>query len=240
MPAGCRSLRVVTAPLHPALGRHFDAWLGGRPAADGTIRVVGSARRDQPGWDGRIHPLVGVVTPDGGLVSVPPAYVDAVGEALAGHGPDSVRRGGPWSAAVAAAMGRSEARVINGVFRWTAEPASHPDAGVWVPVDDPVVPRWLKPFGGEVLLALDEGRYVAGVGLKRHDPTGQEIAVVTEEPARGRGLARRLVSQAARRVVGSGAVVTYLHAPDNTASARVAEASEFPDEGWRVLALAPV
>lgn len=228
----------MTESLHPALARHFDAWLGGRPAADGTIRVVGHPRRREPGWDGRPYPLVGVVTPSGGIVSVPPEHEGAVGRALAGRTPEEIQRSRDWPGAVAEAMGRPEARVINGIFRWTMDPAPHPDAGVWVPVEDPVVPEWLKPFGGEVLVALDDGRYVAGVGLKRHDPTGEEIAVVTEEPARGRGLARRLVSQAARRVVGRGAVVTYLHAPDNTASAHVADASGFPDLGWRVLGLA--
>ncbi|PWU56502.1 GNAT family N-acetyltransferase, partial [Micromonospora globispora] len=48
----------------------------------------------------------------------------------------------------------------------------------------------------------------------------------------GRGLARRLVAQAARRVLDEGAVPTYLHAFDNPASARVAEAAGFPDRGW--------
>jgi predicted GNAT family acetyltransferase len=111
------------------------------------------------------------------------------------------------------------------------------DAGVWLPAGDPLVAEWLRPFGGEVLVEMDGDRYIAGVGLKRHDPTGWEISVGTEEEARGRGLARRLVSKAARRVLDSGAAVTYLHAPSNHASARVAEAAGFPDLGWRVLAL---
>ncbi len=32
---------------------------------------------------------------------------------------------------------------------------------------------------------------------------------------------------------------TYLHAPDNTASARVADASGFVDQGWKVHGLWP-
>lgn len=48
----------------------------------------------------------------------------------------------------------------------------------------------------------------------------------------GGGLARRLVAQAARRVLAEGAVPTYLHSRQNTASARVAEAAGFPDRGW--------
>jgi GNAT superfamily N-acetyltransferase len=126
-----------------------------------------------------------------------------------------------------------------GVFRWSTTPADLEDVGVWVPYDDPRVPDWLRPFGGEVLLVLDGDRYVAGVGLKKHDDAGHEIAVGTEEAARGRGLARRLVAQAARRVLADGAVPTYLHAPDNVASARAADAAGFPDRGWSVIGFFP-
>ena len=57
------------------------------------------------------------------------------------------------------------------------------------------------------------------------------------EAARGRGLARRLVAQAARYVVDNGRVATYLHDPANTASARVADAAGFPDKGWSIVGL---
>lgn len=73
-----------------------------------------------------------------------------------------------------------------------------------------------------------------GVGIKRHDRIGRELAVVTTAQQRGRGLARRLVAQAARRVLDEGGLPTYLHGPDNTASARVADAVGFPDRGWSV------
>jgi hypothetical protein len=126
-----------------------------------------------------------------------------------------------------------------GVFRWSTAPAELPDAGVWMPYDDPRVPDWLRPFGGEVLVVLDGDRYVAGVGLKKHDDAGHEIAVGTEVAARGRGLARRLVAQAARRVLADGAVPTYLHAPDNIASAKAADAAGFPDCGWSVIGFFP-
>jgi GNAT superfamily N-acetyltransferase len=212
-----------------ALARHLRAWLGAWPPPDEGITVVGSRRREEPAWDGKLHPVTGVVSPAGGVVSVPRDRVAAVEAAIHGEG----------AVALPAAMGRPGARVIDGIFRWSTRPTPFPDVGVWLPVDDPVVPDWLHPFGGEVLVALEDGRYIAGVGLKRHDPTGQEVAVVTEEAARGKGLARGLVCQAARRVVATGAVVTYLHAPTNVASAHVADACGFPDRGWRVLGLTP-
>jgi GNAT superfamily N-acetyltransferase len=122
-----------------------------------------------------------------------------------------------------------------GAFRWSTSPTPGPDEGVWLPADAPRVPVWLRPFGGEVLVAFDGSGYAAGVGIKRHDRYGHELAVVTAERARGRGLARRLVAQAARRVLAEGALPTYLHAPGNEASARVARAAGFPDRGWQVV-----
>ena len=127
------------------------------------------------------------------------------------------------------------------MFRWTDRPAPLSDAGEWVAADHPSVPPWLRRFGGEVLVAVDHGtgEHLAGVGIKRHDPHGRELAVVTAEAARGRGLARRLVAQAARRVLDEGRVPTYVHDRRNTASARVAAAAGFPDRGWSFLAVDP-
>ena len=84
-----------------------------------------------------------------------------------------------------------------------------------------------------------DGDYLAGAGVKRHDAYGHELAVGTVPAARGRGLARRLVAQAARRVLDEGAVPTYLHERDNLASARVADAAGFPDRGWRAYGVYP-
>ena len=95
---------------------------------------------------------------------------------------------------------------------------------------------WLRPFGGQVLVALDDdGRCLAGVGLKRHDDTGREIAVVTEERARGTGLARRLVAQAARAVLAEGRAVTYLHGPATRRPRGSPGRAGFPDTGWQVV-----
>ena len=104
--------------------------------------------------------------------------------------------------------------------------------------DDPRVPPWLAPFHGDVLVAFDsEGSYIGGVGRKRHAPWGLELAVVTDPAFEGRGVARALVAQAARRVLREGDVPTYLHAHDNVASAKVAEAAGFPDRGWLLYSL---
>ena len=219
------------------LERHLAGWLGAWPPK-GELTIVGSPHRVSPAWDGKIYPVAGVETPEGTVLSVPPDAVDqtrAAGDDLAAVG-----------AALPAILGRPDARFGRGVFRWChtllddTRELHQPPLGqtVWLPPDDERVPPWLAVFNGEVLVHLDEhGRYGAGVGRKRHDANGQELSVATEEHLRGRGIARRLVAQAARRVADEGAVATYLHATSNTASARVADAAGFPDTGWWILGL---
>lgn len=182
-----------------------------------------------PGWDGNIRLLNGVATPAGTVLSVPPdlvAQVEEAGDDLAG-----------LSDRLPAIVGRPEAVVGSGIFRWSNDPTPGDDPGIWVANDDAGIPAWLRPFNGEVLVAFEDGEVAAGVGRKQHDAHGHELAVVTEEGHRGRGLARELVTQAARRVLADGAVPTYLHAPANAASARTADAAGFPDRGWRIIGL---
>jgi GNAT superfamily N-acetyltransferase len=260
--------------LDRRLLHHLVTWLGQWPAGQ-PLTVVGSTRRTEPGWDGRIYPAIGVGCPTGRVLSVAPERT-AVVRRLAREVPDRLLSGLP------AAVGFPEHTAYDAVFRWTLEPAPLPDVGVWLPASDPVVPDWLRPFGGvplatadaatagpvtatvpsadavptadratgsdtgdgtpdtgpdqcgEVLVARDPdtGAYLAGVGIKRHDQYGHEIAVGTDPAARGKGLARRLVAQAARRVLDEGAVPTYLHDASNVASCRVAEAAGLPDRGW--------
>ncbi len=212
----------------------LQTWLGSWPPAL-PVLVVADPTPDLPSWDGGTRGVNGVADQDGRVLLRAPAPVAA-------------RLGAPADldallAALPGAVGRPGIAGA-GALRWAQDvpgPDALPDAGVWLPASladgtDPRVPAWLRPFGGDVLVALDDDdRYLAGVGLKRHHAGLQEIAVVTSEAARGRGLARRLVAQAARAVTAAGSAVLYLHAPDNEASARVARASGFPDTGWRIV-----
>ncbi|GAA3670742.1 hypothetical protein GCM10022224_038760 [Nonomuraea antimicrobica] len=210
------------------LVEHLSRWLGDRPAATG-LSIVGAPERDRPGWDGRIHPVLGVSSPEGGVLSVPPHAAATVAEQYAKDRDLAVL--GPR---IPTMVGFPERGWFTAVYRWTTRPAPLPDAGTWVPADATEVPGWLRPFGGDVLVATDAstGEHLAGVGVKRHDPYGHELAVVTTPHARGRGLARRLVAQAARRVLDEGVLPTYMHDPANLASAAVAEAAGFDDRGW--------
>lgn len=212
------------------LAAHLRSWLGAWPD-DGPhgLVVVGSPTRVEPGWDGQVRPVAGVATPNGAVVSVPPASVHAV--LALGDDLDALGAG------AAEVLGRPGWTFATGVFRWSHRPTPGPDRGVWLDRGDERVPAWLHPFNGDVLVALEGDEVAAGVGRKRHDAHGHELAVVTEEPHRGKGLAAALVAQAARRVIDDGAVPTYLHAPGNAASAATAVRAGFRDEGWEILGL---
>ncbi|MEV6148902.1 GNAT family N-acetyltransferase [Nonomuraea sp. NPDC052129] len=211
------------------LMEHLSCWLGGRPATSG-LDIIGSPGRGSPGWDGKIHPALGVASPEGGVLSVPAEHAATVAEQYAKDDKDLTALG----PRIPALVGFPERGWFTAVYRWTTHPPPFPDAGVWVPADSPETPDWLRPFGGDVLIATDPatGEHLAGVGIKRHDAHGHELAVVTAPQARGRGLARGLVAQAARRVLDEGAIPTYMHDPANLASAAVAEAAGFSDLGW--------
>ncbi|MGH9064566.1 MAG: GNAT family N-acetyltransferase [Acidimicrobiales bacterium] len=222
----------MPAGIDGRLEHHLRSWLGAWPPRPGEILVSGTARREEPGWDGQPHPFTGVMRADGGAVLSVPRGAEPAVRALAGEGLDRLGEG------LGGALGAAGGRLGRGCFRWSDAAAGLEDVGEWVQREDPRVPEWLRPFNGEVLVAWDDdGRYAAGVGRKQHDRWGHELAVATEERLQGGGLARRLVAQAARRVLADGAVPTYLHSHDNVASARVAEAAGFPDRGWQVLGL---
>ncbi len=228
-----------------ALRAHWVTWTGATDAelavlgAPGppTVVVVASAGRTRPGWDGAVHAVTGIADPIGNaVVSVPPGYDERARALVTGNGDVDALR-----AALPELLGKPDHVVYRGVCRWAVDVPSAeelPDVGQWLPAADRRVPGWLKPFGGAVLVVMDNDEYVAGVGLKRHDEHGQEISVGTEEAARGRGLARRLVAQAARMLLAGGVIPTYLHDPANIASAKVADAAGFPDRGWTAIGIA--
>ncbi|MGC4876505.1 GNAT family N-acetyltransferase [Micromonospora sp. DT43] len=218
--------------LDRRLQLHLASWLGQWPAGPG-LHVVASQRRARPAWDGRLRPALAVDTGRSAVLSVAPDRVAAI-RALVGRAPDRLL------AALPQAVGLPTFSVHDGSFRWSSSPAPLPDVGEWTESTAPGLPPWLRLFDRQVLVVRDaDGTYLAGAGIKRHDAYGHELAVGTAPAARGRGLARRLVAQAARRVLDEGAVPTYLHEKDNDASARVAEAAGFPDRGWRAYGVYP-
>jgi GNAT superfamily N-acetyltransferase len=237
---GIGSRLAAPAPLDAVdslpgpVASHFRSWAG-YTSRTARLRVVAHQPNALPGWSGRPNLLTGVVDPGGhATVAVPVRF--QVRAPLDAHlTRDQLAAA---AAGIPALLGRPGEHVEQVALRWTVAPADLPSVGTWVAVDDPRLPSWLRPFGGPALCALDAaGHAVAGVGIKRHDRWVHELAVVTEPAARGQGLARCLVAQAARHLLDRGIVPTYLHAVGNVASARVAEAAGFPRNGWCALLL---
>jgi RimJ/RimL family protein N-acetyltransferase len=219
----------VTTAADERIAAHLRASLGAWPPRDGLLTVTTSRTRTEPGWDGVVRPFQCLRTPDGAVASMPPDLLDAardLGPTLADAAPELERLLG-------------DRRLVDVMFRWTGAPIDLEPLGEWIPCEDERVPEWLKPFGGNVLVLLEDDRYVGGVGLKQHDDFASEISVGTEEAARGRGIARRLVTTAARRILDEGKVPTYRHDLRNHASAHVAEAAGFHDIGWRLVVPIP-
>ncbi|MGE5212025.1 MAG: GNAT family N-acetyltransferase, partial [Acidobacteriota bacterium] len=213
------------------LQMHLRSWVGAWPPPGPGVHVIGDVARLEPTWDGEVRRLQGVGDGVGTVIAVPPDAVDAVRAALA-DGFDRPDLGDD----LGAILGVGPAAFGTGVFRTTSRVNPDlADLGEWFEHQTDRLPAWLAPFNGPRLVALDDdGLPLGGVGIKVHDRFGHEIAVVTEERARGSGIARRLVATAARRILDEGAVPTYLHPPTNLASARVAEAVGFVDRGWTV------
>jgi GNAT superfamily N-acetyltransferase len=226
----------MSADSDDLLTLHLRSWVGAWPPPAEGVTVVGDPARLQPTWDGSIRKLQGVGNGRSTVIAVPPDAVAAVTDAI---GDDLTRPG--LGDELGRILGVGPAAFGAGVFRTTdrVDPAID-DLGEWFGRQTPGLPEWLAPFNGPRLVTFDhERRPIGSVGIKVHDRFGQELSVVTEEAARGQGIARRLVATAARRVLADGAVPTYLHAQDNTASARVADAVGFVDRGWTVWGLWP-
>jgi GNAT superfamily N-acetyltransferase len=210
---------------------HLRAWLGVWPGAGDRVVTV-EELRDLPRWDGGAWPLLGVGHGEGAVLSVSPGMAADLDAASLRDAASVLRLDDAAPTPDGAALEGMERLVL----RWTAAPADLPEIGEWVSPHDPRVPEWLRPFNGDVLIAWDEqGRYAAGVGRKAHNELAQEISVGTEPEQRGKGLAPKLVAQAARRILAEGSLPLYLHALENEASARVAEKAGFRDRGWRAV-----
>src|SRR5579884_2338463 len=91
------------------LRKHLQTWLGDWPPKR-PFEVVESEARTIPGWDGQIHTVIGVASPEGAVLSVPPgigAELRKLGESQA----DVAQNLGPL-------LGFPQGFFIEGTFRW--------------------------------------------------------------------------------------------------------------------------
>lgn len=193
--------------------------------------------RDQPRWDGGTLPFHGVESPVGTVLTFSASvFPDAINldpikvEDELGMDDSHIT--------IPNMFGHPDMRFGRAVMRYLGEFVDLPQSGEWVEVDDPRLPEWLRPFNGGVLVHWEAGDiYAAGVGLKKHNDLGYEIAVGTDPEFRGRGLAQALVAQSAQAIWERGAIPLYQHGTHNAASARVADKAGFPDRGWHTISM---
>jgi GNAT superfamily N-acetyltransferase len=205
--------------------------LGTWPPVSGMVTIASSPTRLTPGWDGRVRPFSGVRTPEGTIVSVPADLVEDARRLITDE--SSLTSG-------LRELGLVRREVTPWTMRWVTDDRGVADLeplGEWVAPDHPSMPEWVAPFPGQVLAALDaDGAYLGVVAIKPVATSTVEIAVGTAERSRGLGIARRLVVTAVRAQLDKGLAVLYVHAVDNRASARVAEAVGLIDRRWQLLA----
>ena len=218
------------------LNHFLESRLGTWPP-NGAVVLNPCPDRDVPGWDGSFRPWVGIESPHGTVISFSPTVFPNAQDLDPARVEDELGTSDAYIT-IPRMFGRPEMHFGRGVFRYVEQPADLPEVGTWMPHDDEHIPAWLEPFNGDLLIALDdEGRYAAGVGLKQHNEHGYEISVGTDPGHRGKGLAKMLVAQAARKILEWGAIPLYLHGDHNAASARVADGAGFPDRGWHIIEL---
>jgi GNAT superfamily N-acetyltransferase len=227
---------IPSEEIERRLDAYLDSRLGTWPPA-GSLVLNPCDLRDQPGWDGAIRPFVGIESPHGTVISFSPTLFPTA-HTLDPRAVEDELMQSDAHLTIPRMFGRPDMHFGRAVFRYVDGIPEYPDIGEWVSREDPRIPAWLRPFSGDVLIAWDDdGAYAAGVGLKRHNDLGSEIAVGTEPHHRGKGLAKRLVAQAARRILDEGAIPMYLHGDHNAASGRVADGAGFPDRGWHIIEL---
>lgn len=224
------SQQEIESRLNTFLSSRLGTWPPAR-----SLELRHCDLRDVPRWNGDLQPFLGIESPIATVLtfsekvfpcgtSLDPREVgDELGDSHA-------------HITIPAMFQHPEMHFGRAVFRYLGEFVDLPESGEWIETSDPRLPEWLRPFNGGVLVHwADDGSYAAGVGLKKHNDLGYEIAVGTDPAHRGKGLAQSLVAQSARHIWERGAIPIYLHGATNAASARVAEKAGFPDRGWHII-----
>lgn len=199
------------------------------------VHVIPSERRGRPGWGGYTVPLLGLSTGGGGIVSVRPDLVDRVRAALA---PASVGR--PLGAAdfdhvrQAARAAIPYAYNLSGYVLF-ADPDHYrpqPSRAEQIRQGDPSGADIRRRFDGEVFgIRNTRRKIVSWAAIKLKSDQVWEIAVVTDAPYRGQGLAKEVVSAATGYILEQGRLALYVHDRTNTASAAVCRSLGYVEYG---------
>jgi hypothetical protein len=223
----------VTNASRKLLDLHLASWLGKWPP-DGGITVTTSPGRSEPGWDGSVAPVIGIRSPEGTVISVPPNAMESSVELAATGGLEAVGRG------LAEFLPFPSPRMLIGSFRWAEEPPDFPDAGEWVSPGDPEAPDWLRPYQ-EALIARTPSGCAGEIGVKHHTPYGHELAIrISARTAARHGLRRlglHLGAQAVRKVLAGGAVPFGIFMFQNVASGHLWATTPSAHLNWQFITM---
>jgi len=189
------------------------------------LHVLPSERRTRPGWGGYTVPILALSTVSGGIVSARPDLLDRVRTAMGPVAPDR-----PLGAAEftrlhhVARLAVPYAYSLSGHVLYTD--AEHfrprPSRAVRLDRSDVRGTDLRRRFDGEIFVVWSvRGEVASWSAIKLKSRDVWEIAVVTEAPYRGQGLAKEVVSAATAYILEQGRLALYVHDRTNLASAKV-------------------
>lgn len=192
------------------------------------IHVLPSERRSRPGWGGYTVPLLALTTPNGGVVSARPDLAERARLEMARMVP-----GRPLGATEFERLRQISraalpyAYSLSGyvLFADAQNFRPQPSRAEPMPRYDPRGADLRRRFDGEIFVVRTaRGDVASWAAIKIKSEDVWEIAVVTEAPYRGQGLAREVVSSATAHILEQERIALYVHDRSNVASARVCRA----------------
>ncbi|MCC6174806.1 MAG: GNAT family N-acetyltransferase [Chloroflexi bacterium] len=189
------------------------------------VHVVPSERRARPGWGGYTVPILALSTVGGGIVSTRSDLVERVRGALGtvppGH---SLEAGELGRLQYVARSAIPYAYSLSGYVLYVDAEHFQPRQSRAQRIDraDPRGADLRRRFDGEVFAVWSmRGEIASWSAIKLKSDDVWEIAVVTEAPYRGQGLAKEVVSAATAYILEQGRMALYVHDRTNVASAKV-------------------
>ena len=210
----------------------------------GGVSIWAPPHRSGPRWMGWLVPLECIIVdaaPRGtGVVSITPSLADPLcgfiaeldnpAECLPPHGKAVL----PF-AREHLSSGYPKVHRILSCSPEQFRPAPDPAPVGLLERDDLHADWYVFHFDGPVFVIRNEvGSIVSWAAIKCKSDEVWEMAVATEQPYRGRGYARSVVTHATRAALAAGKKPIYLHEISNTSSARVCGALGYQPYGFEL------
>jgi RimJ/RimL family protein N-acetyltransferase len=195
---------------------------------DPGVHILPSERRARPGWGGYTVPILALSTPTGGIVSARPDLLERTRTGLG-----RVMADRPLGGAEFTRLHHVARQAIPYAYSLSGHvlyaDAEHfqprPSRAVRLDRHDPRGTDLRRRFDGEIFVVWSvRGEIASWSAIKLKADDVWEIAVVTEVPFRGQGLAKEVVSAATEHILEQGRTALYVHDRTNVASAKVCRA----------------